>query len=166
MKTTIRTILLAAVALLIINTVRADGETGKRFQSHEWNLDLYGTGQIANESRSKDDVALGGGVGLTYWVTRGLGFGLRGESTDLVHSAVDTGIGRVIVRAPLWDSVAPYGYASGGFDFERDQWSAGAGGGLDFRFFSGWSFFVEAGLDVTTRGEGSGKGAVGLRLLF
>lgn len=161
-----KTILIAAFALLTINLHAADIEFSKKFQSNEWNLDAYGTGQIANESRSKDDLSLGAGVGLTYWVTRGFGFGFRGESTDLVHSAVDTGIGRLSARAPLWDTVAPYGYVDGGFNFEHNQWQAGAGGGLDFRFFNGWSFFAEAGLDVTTRGAGSGKGAVGLRLLF
>ena len=140
------------------------------FLAGEWNLDLYGTGNLANESRSKDDVVFGGGVGLNYWITRGFGLGLKGETDNLVggfeHSVFDRALGRVLVRAPLWDRIAPYGYAEGGYAFERNRFIAGTGAGLDFRLAKGWALFGEAGLQVTAKGAGSMKGEAGVRLCW
>lgn len=138
----------------------------KLFNAGEFNIDGYGTASILNAQRSKDDVVLGAGLGASYWFTRGFGAGLRAESDNTAHSLVDRGIGRLQVRAPLWDRVAPYGFLDGIFDFERDKWSAGAGGGLEFRFYKGLGVFGEAGLAVNTEGEGRMRGAAGMRLSF
>lgn len=138
----------------------------KHFLAGEWNLDLYGTASIANESRSTTDLHLGGGAGVSYWVTRGFGFGLRGDAEGWQHSVFDRGVGRVMVRAPLWDRVAPYGYAEGGYHFERERWLAGCGGGLELRLAKGWGLFAEAGLETTTRGEAAGRGSAGVRLTW
>lgn len=145
---------------------KIDEKAAKLFRSGEFNLDLYGVGTIGNEKRTPEDVNLGGGIGATYWITRGFGLGVRGESEDTHHSVVDRGILRLSVRAPIWDRVAPYGYLDGAFDFERDGWHAGAGGGLDFRLVKGWGLFGEAGLQVDTKGEGQMRGAAGVRLNF
>lgn len=142
----------------------------EHFLAGEWNLDLYGTGALANESRSKDDLVFGGGLGASYWITRGFGLGAKVETDNLVggfeHSVFDRALGRVQVRAPLWDRVAPYGFVEGGYQFERNEWIAGTGGGLDFRLAKGWALFGEAGLQVTPEGHGSMKGVAGVRLLW
>lgn len=169
------TVLLAVASIaLVARTSAAEPEVVKLSAEHflagEWNLDLYGTGTLANESRSKDDLVFGGGLGLNYWITRGFGLGLKGETDNLVHgfehSVFDRAIGRASVRAPLWDRVAPYGYCEGGYDFERNNCIAGAGGGLDFRLAKGWALFGEAGLQVTGEGKGSMKGELGVRLCW
>ena len=140
------------------------------FLAGEWNLDLYSVGTLANESRSKDDLVFGGGIGANYWITRGFGLGVVGETDNLFsgfeHSVFDRALGRVLVRAPLWDRIAPYGYAEGGYQFERNRWVAGTGGGLDFRLAKGWGLFGEAGLQVDPDGHGSMKGKLGVRLCF
>lgn len=140
------------------------------FKAGEFNLELGGTATLRNESRNKDDLNFGAALGANYWFTRGFGFGLRGESEDTHHSFVDRAIARFSVRAPLWDTVAPYGYLEGGFDFEVDRWLAGAGGGLEWRpgpITKGRvGFFAEAGLQVDPRGAGSMRGAAGIRFPF
>ena len=141
-----------------------------QFLAGEFNLDLYGTANIRNESRSKDDLHFGAGLGANYWITRGLGIGLRGESEDTHHSFVDRALARVSVRAPLWDTVAPYGYGEGGYDTERHNGVFGAGGGLEWRpgpVLNGrLGLYVEAGLQVDHHGNGSMRGAAGIRLPF
>lgn len=152
----------AAEPVLNLETEPAD----QLFRAGEFNLDLYGVGTLGNSSRDPDDVNLGGGIGGTYWITRGFGIGGRAESEDSRHSVVDRGIVRLTVRAPLWDRVSPYGYLDGAFDFERNGWQAGAGGGLELRIVQGWGLFGEAGLQVDTEGEGNMRGAAGVRLTF
>ncbi len=161
----------AALALAYLKTHAAEAPPAPtHFLAGEWNLDLYGTGTLANESRSKDDLVFGGGLGLNYWITRGLGFGIKGESDNLPqgfeHSVFDRALGRVLVRAPLWDRVAPYGYVEGGYQFERNGWVAGTGGGLDFRLAKGWALFGEAGLQVDPDGHGAMKGNLGVRVCW
>lgn len=141
-------------------------KTEEHFGAGEFDLSLYGAGVIANESRSKDDVRYSGGIGATYWVTKGFGIGGLAELSDFKHSVIDLGMGRLSVRAPLWDTVAPYGFVDGGFHFEHNRWHVDAGGGLELRIAQGWGVFGEAGLGTTTRGEGYGLARAGIRLSF
>ena len=171
MKTlqTIQTICLALIALAIIKvTVRAESAppAEQLFKAHEIQLSLYGTGTIATDAREKEAVSIGTGIGADYFITRGLGFGARAETSDASSSFIDRSSGRVIARAPLWDRVAPYGYVEGGYDFEEDRVFAGSGGGVEFRFTKGVGVFGELGLETTTRGGATGRAAAGLRLAF
>ena len=169
MKKKLMIIGVGLVAYLALLTYGCQAEE-KHFNAKEWNLDLYAVGQIRNDSRDAHDTVLGGGLGMNYWITRGFGLGLSGETDNLPkgfeHSVFDRALGRVLVRAPLWDRIAPYGYCEGGYAFERNRWIAGAGGGLDFRLVKNWALFGEAGLQVTGEGEGGMKGKAGVRLCF
>ena len=136
------------------------------FHAKEWNLDLYGTGNLQNEDRDPNNVRLGLGVGGTYFLTRNFGLGLRAESESTAHSVFDLVQGRVTLRAPLAKGLSPYGFVQGGFLFERDRWQAGSGGGLELRFMRNAGVFGEAGLNVDTEGHGKMIGAIGLRLAF
>ena len=136
------------------------------YRAGEFNLDLYGFGTLKNEQRDKDDVKTGVGLGATYFITRGLGFGFRADSENAHHSFVDLLQARATFRAPLWDRVAPYGYVEGGYHFERDDWQAGSGGGLEYRFFRNVGVYAEAGLSVDMDGLGRMRGVAGLRLSF
>lgn len=139
---------------------------GSFFAAKEFSLDLYGTGSLSNADRDADNIRFGAGVGVNYFFTRGLGIGLRAESDNTGHSFVDRVKARGIFRAPLWDRLAPYGFVEGGFDFERDDWGAGAGGGLEYKFGPRLGVFAEAGLEVDTGGSGLMRGTAGLRLTF
>ncbi len=159
-------IMMVAV-ILAIGAVFARGEEPQAFNAKEFSLSLYGTGAIETDARAKEAIVVGTGIGADYFVTRGLGFGARAELTDFSHSVLDRSTARVIARAPLWDAVAPYGYVEGGFNFERDRWLAGAGGGVEVRLKKlPVGVFGEAGLETTTRGEATGRAAAGIRLPF
>lgn len=136
------------------------------FRAGEFNLELGGNAAIGNAQRNKDDVDYGVSLGGNYWFTRNFGGGLRVEGEDAHGLLVKAGVARLSVRAPLWEKVAPYGYVDGLFHLERDRWEAGAGGGLDFRFIEHLGLFVEAGLNVDTRGAGRMRGGAGVRFSF
>ena len=116
-------------------------------------------------------VDIGGGLGATYFFTRGFGAGVRALAWNTTNHVVDEIDARLIARAPLWDRVAPYGYVEGtyntlGVDFDDGAWGAGAGGGLDFALFPNVHLFGEAGLGVDTEGNGSFRGSAGIKLPF
>lgn len=139
---------------------------GSFFNAKEFSLDLYGTGSQSNADRNPHNVRFGAGFGANYFLTRGLGFGVRAESDNTGHSFFDRLNGRVLFRAPLWDRIAPYGFVEGGFDFEQDIWGAGAGGGLEYRFHKNLGVFGEAGLGIDTEGAGRMRGTAGIRITF
>jgi hypothetical protein len=146
----------------------ADGKLDEKapahFEAGDFDLSLYGKGTLHASARSEDDIEFAGGMGGTYWITRGLGIGGVAELADFRHSVFDQASGRVTVRAPLWDTIAPYGFGEAGYDFELERVIVTTGGGIEFRFAEGWGVFGEAGLGLTTRGEGYGLARAGLRL--
>lgn len=152
-------------ALLVIQAVMpAHAESA--FRAEEFSLSLYGTGAIATEARAKEAISVGTGIGADYFITKGFGIGARAELSDFSHSVIDRTSGRLTARAPLWDTVAPYGYVEGGFNFEQDRLFAGAGGGVEWRINKHVGTFAELGLETTTRGEATGRAAAGIRLPF
>lgn len=156
----------ASLVAAPVEPAKAPAVPERFFNGKEFSLDLYGTGSLSNSDRDADNIRFGAGIGANYFFTRGLGFGVRGETDNAGHSFVDRAKGRALFRAPLWDRIAPYGYVEGGYDFERDDWGAGAGGGLEWRFTRNFGVFGEAGLEVDTEGGGRMRGNAGLRLTF
>lgn len=161
---------------LCLSVLVASGADDQNYSAKEANLDVFATVQAQNLTDHPD---LGAGVGVSYFITRGFGFGVRAVSYETRHSAIDQVEPRLIVRAPLWDRLAPYGYAAGTYSFERGRWGAGAGGGLEFRFTPRLAVFGEAGLHLETGtdvrvakhqtrslGRGSAVGAAGIRFAF
>jgi hypothetical protein len=145
---------------------KLDENAPAHFEAGDFDLSLYGKGTLHASARSEDDIEFSGGIGGTYWLTRGLGIGGVAELADFRHSVFDQASGRVTVRAPLWDTIAPYGFGEGGYDFERERVTVATGGGIEFRFAQGWGVFGEAGLGLTTRGEGYGLARAGIRLIL
>jgi len=163
---TVRTILLALVALAIIKIYTTQAHAESAFRAEEFSLSLYGTGAIATEARAKEAISVGTGIGGDYFFTKGFGIGARAELSDFSHSVIDRTSGRLTARAPLWDAVAPYGYVEGGFNFEQDRLFAGAGGGVEWRINKHIGTFAELGLETTTRGAATGRAVWGIRLPF
>lgn len=169
MKTILLTLMAAAITASAADNI-VPSPSAELFKAGEFNLELGGTATIRNEARSKDDVNIGGSIGANYWITRGFGLGIRGEAEDTAHSLFDRAIVRVSVRAPLWDTVAPYGYLDGGYGFEVNRWQAGAGGGLEWRphavLKGRIGLYAEAGLNVDPKGNGWMRGGAGIRFPF
>lgn len=168
---TFRTICLVLVALAICKVyARAEEAIPLAFKAGEYSMSLYGRASINTAARVKEAVSLSTGVGGDYFITRGFGIGARAELSEFSHSVIDESSARLIARAPLWDVVCPYGYVEGGFQFERNRFFAGSGGGIEVRLQkylkSNIDVFGEAGLRTTTGGVASGTLVAGVRFPF
>lgn len=161
--------LIVAIAASAIPSHAATAKTEETaFNANEFSLSLYGNAEINTAARVKEAVSVGAGVGADYFFTKGFGFGVRAQLSDYSHSVIDQSSARLIARAPLWDSIAPYGYCEGGFNFETDRVFAGAGGGIELRLKkwinSDVATFAELGLRTDTRGYATGEAFAGLKI--
>lgn len=136
----------------------------QRYRAREFSIATYATLDL--ESVIGGDAQYGGGVGLDYFITRGLGLGLRAEAQDTKGGFIDQFGPRLTVRAPLWDRVAPYGYVQGIFNLDRDDWRVGTGAGVEWRFTKNLGAFAEAGAEMDLDGRSRLRTAAGLRLSF
>ncbi len=99
------------------------------FNANELSLTTYGT------YVDRQDDSWGGGVGLSYFVTRHIGLGATTHWENFSGSFIDNAAGELYLRLPLGDlPIAPYGIGSAGYNWERDAWFFGAGGGVEVRF--------------------------------
>lgn len=153
MKTTRLALLILTLSLLAFAAFAADTigtvPTTKpqlNFTAHELSLDVFGSSTRADVLGAPN---FGGGVGVNYFLTRGLGAGIKATTYNTEDAAVDDGEVRLIFRAPLWDRVAPYAFVSGFHNFDKDAWGAGAGGGLEVRLNHWLGFYGETGLRTT-----------------
>jgi len=133
----------------------------KNFRAHEVQIDAYASSTRADILGAP---TYGAGVGVNYFLTRGLGAGLRATTYNTQDAAVDDGELRLIFRAPLWDRIAPYAFVTGFHNFDENSWGAGAGGGLEVRLWRAFGVFGEAGLRTTIPG-GNNKTAAGAALI-
>lgn len=136
----------------------------QRYRAREFSIATYATLDL--ESVIGGDAQYGGGVGLDYFITRGLGLGLRAEAQDTRGGFIDQLGPRLTVRAPLWDKLAPYGYVQGTFNLDRDDWRVGTGAGIEYRFSKRLGVFAEAGAELDLDGGSRLKTAAGLRFSF
>lgn len=137
------------------------------FRGGEFQADVFGV--MSRPNLTTSEPRWGAGFGASYFPWRGLGFGVRGVSYDEGKwggSAIDEGEARLLLRVPIWDRVAPYGFLSGIHNFENDDWGAGSGGGLEFRLNRRIGFFGETGLRITTEGKNDWSTSAGLRIIF
>lgn len=141
-------------------------EPPKNFRAGEIQFETFGV-------HSRPDLTgapqWGVGIGMGYYITRGLGVSVRGVSyaTDNWGGAtVDEGDLRLNFRAPLWDRIAPYAYCQGVHNFDSNDWGAGAGGGLEFKFNKNFGVFGETGINVTTEGKNDWTTSAGIRMTF
>lgn len=125
--------------------VASEAKTERLFNAKEVNADAFG---VLSMPDFTGPAKWGEGVGVSYFVTRGLGFGARAIAYNNGGTFIDETEARVLFRVPLWDRVAPYGYASGLYSFERKCAGAGAGFGLEYRFTKNIAAFIESGLRV------------------
>jgi hypothetical protein len=106
------------------------------FDEGKVTVSLYGAG-IVFENGGIDD-ALGGGLGIGYFFTE-----YAGVEADATWLATDSVLhnfsGSLVLRYPIKSAcLAPYLIVGGGYETDSvQQWTAHAGGGIDWRFGSG-----------------------------
>jgi len=130
------------------------------FNSGEWQFDLFGTyvdGNSPEHAGPVRDHGWGGGIGVNYFVSRFIGFGVEGYwldarengsvSSSTSRRTVHNATGSIIARYPSDTTcVAPYIFLGGGVHADGDNWASGhAGLGVEFRFLpERMSFFTDA----------------------
>jgi len=170
-----RNLLVATVVALATNVVLPAHADDDKYRARETTLDLFGSGSVGQETinhitdeRVRDDLRIGAGAGLNYFVTRNLGFGGEAYSENTGHSFLDNASASLIGRFPLGQSgFAPYLYGGGGRQFDPTLLNfLHAGGGLEYRFTQKLGIFLDGRYVFTDETENHGLGRVGLRFAF
>lgn len=172
-----KTVLLTTLSLISLAPLgRAADETGSEmYRAKEFSIDAFGSGVIGRQTidnfsgrRVSDDVKLGVGVGMNYFITRHFGVGADAHSGSLSGSFVDSASAQVIGRLPIGDSgLAPYIFGGGGHQFEGiEQWFGHAGVGVEIRFHQNWGVFTDARYVLADETDGYGVGRLGIRWSF
>jgi hypothetical protein len=90
----------------------------------------------------RQDNHWGAGIGLNYFMTQIVGFGVSSHMENLNGSVIDNLLGEVYLRFPLGESRwAPYAIGSGGYNFEESIWQGGGGAGVEFRVHKSFGLF-------------------------
>jgi hypothetical protein len=177
MQQLIKATAVAAICVLSLagTCLAADESDSDLYRAKEFSVDFFGTGSVGQQTinnisgaRVSDDVRLGAGVGLNYFLTRHLGFGGDLYSESLSGSLIDSTSVNVIGRLPIGSSgLAPYIFGGGGHQFDRiAQWFAQFGAGVEVRFHRNWGLFFDARYVIADRSDNYGVGRVGVRMGF
>lgn len=172
--------LLIAATLLLPATRPAQGadrtnyHSDELFRANELSLDLFGSGSVGQQTLDdlsglrSQDVRLGAGVGLNYFVTRNFGLSAEAYSENTSGSFVDNASTSLIGRFPLGESgVAPYVLGGGGRQFDPlELWFAQAGAGLEYRFTPQFGIFTDARYVFTEKTKDHGVARAGVRFAF
>jgi len=174
-------LLVCAALALVSFAPKADAAGIDLYNSHEFNLDIFGTRAFSdNDSRRLfDEDANGGGLALTYFLTEYIGVGLEGSLYEASGDTLATTAANAVFRLPMGDSgVAVYGLAGLGFIFNPDDldedsdsedvlFMGHAGGGVEWRFTEGFGIFSDVRYNFVERGSSDYASArVGMRFVF
>jgi predicted porin len=133
------------------------------FRAGELQLDVFGA-----YSNYKGDNGWGGGIGLTYFFTNNIGFGVDGQYIDL-DTANWTEEAALIVRFPIEGSLcwAPYIKGVGGVtNHDVKAGFGGVGGGVEFRFTPKFGFYMEGTYNWAAADQDFANGRAGFRFVF
>jgi len=165
--------LLGAGSALAAEGLRYD--QNDKYTSKEITVDLFGSASIGQQTinnlsreRISHDARLGAGAGLSYFVTRNVGFGAEAYSENTGHSFIDNTSASLIGRLPLGQGgFAPYVFGGAGHQFDPIELNyLHAGGGLEYRFTRRLGAFIDARYVFTDGTKNYGLGRLGLRLGF
>lgn len=139
------------------------------FREKEFNIDAFGLYAVESQEGAYED-GFGGGLGLSYFINRFVGFGLEGywwNGDDLISSVS----GNIILRYPIEEwRLAPYMIAGVGGNFDADQGEDqvnGSGGlGLEYRFDAQWSLFTDGRYVATEKNNDYALARSGIRFSF
>jgi len=124
-----------------------------RFHAHEWQIDSSTAG-LVGFSQGKSKQGLGGNLGVSYFFSKYLGFGID-DSVGSGHRAGMTGFSGLhaytclqadlYLRYPIcaWN-LAPYAMIGGGATWgPSSQGDGNIGGGAEWRFMKNLGFFAD-----------------------
>jgi hypothetical protein len=167
----------ALMAMVVSSNAQRSLYSGQKslYNAKESSFDLFGSYVAAEHGVSHvletsiRDGSFGGGIGMNYFASQKLGFGMDAVMSANGGSFIDSTSMSLLGRLPLGQSgVAPYLLAGGGRAYEPSvQWIGQAGVGLELRTEKTLGLFVDGRY---VWGEHSGTDRVvlrgGLRLVF
>lgn len=128
------------------------------FKANELSLMAFGNWIDQQEEK------WGGGVGLSYFPTRHLGFAATTHWEDFHGTFIDNLGGEAYLRLPLSRlPIAPYAIGSGAHSWENERWTFGVGGGAELRFNETVGLFSDI---QWLFNEGGAKDGLGVRFGF
>ena len=150
-------------------------EQGEYYRANELSVDAFGSAALGkytfdhlSGARIRRDTQLGVGVGVSYFITRNLGFGVDAYSDSTRGVFVDSASANVIFRFPLDQSgFAPYVFGGGGHQFDNGKaWFCQAGAGMEYRFTPQIGAFVDARWVLPDEAKYYGVARLGVRFAF
>lgn len=168
-------LMLAAKPVLGQDTNGGNGDAFDLYPANQLSLDAFGTvseGKYTiehiSDRRVRNNARGGVGAGVTYFITRYIGFGADGYSENTSGPFIDNLSGNLYLRVPLGQSgFAPYAFGGGGYQFDPAKVGfIQAGAGMEFRFTPNIGLFADARYVLPDRTKYYGVGRAGLRLSF
>ena len=145
------------------------------YKANELNFSFFGSGTVGEDTlqhpstrRVERDGRLGLGAGVSYFFCRYVGFEGYAYTESTSHAFVDNAGGDLVVRVPIGNTgLAPYVFGGAGRQFDPVvQWTADAGGGLEWRFAPHVGIFVDARYVWADETKDYGLGRLGLKFGF
>jgi hypothetical protein len=153
----------------------AGNDPGALYRANELSVDAFGTAGLGkytishlSGARVRHNARLGAGAGVSYFVTRNVGFGADAYSENTTGPLIDSASVNLILRLPLGESgFAPYALGGGGHQFDAAKlWFAQFGGGLEYRFTRNIGAFVDARIVLPHETKYYGAVRLGMRFAF
>jgi hypothetical protein len=140
------------------------------FNANEWQVDAFVAGAAGKFNGSKYN-GIGGGLGLSYFITRFFGIGVDDTLGSLNGNgkAYDNFSGNLIARLPIesWH-LAPYAFAGGGATWGNHATAGNGdvGGGIEYRFTKNVGLFIDSRYIYGNRGLNESLSRGGVRFSF
>lgn len=177
-----KTLTLIAVVLATAATSFA-GQSSKKvvvapqqdlFRAGEFQVDAAVVGAAGKYDNRNNIGALGGNLGLSYFLTRYLGIGIDNSLGGTIggngtSGALDNLQGQVIGRLPIESlHLAPYAMVGGGATWgnNRGQGNGNVGGGLEYRINRGLGLFGDYRWLYGNNGLSENLFRAGVRFVF
>ena len=143
---------------------------GNLFNANEWQVDAYAAGAVGRFNGQRYN-GFGGGLGLSYFVTRYFGIGIDDTLGSLNGNghAYDNFSGNVIGRLPIESlHLAPYAFLGGGATWGNHTTAGNGDGGLgiEYRFTPNIGLFVDGRYLFGSRSLSETLSRAGIRFAF
>ncbi len=148
-------------------------DIGNYYRPNELSFDGFGSGSLDTftgdqAASSRQNIRIGAGAGINYFITRNFGLGADAYSEDTSGAFVDSASISLILRQPLGQSrFAPYVFGGGGRHLDTvKMWFGQAGTGLEYRLARHVGIFLDVRAVWPSETKFYGVARLGMRFAF